>query len=236
MEEIGYLSGAIAHDFNNLLTGILGYATYLKTLVPEGSREYDAAACIEQSARRAAELTRRLLDCCHRGEPAFRPVGIDRVLEEAAGILSASVPGNVEVRANPGAPSAEVTGDADTLVRALLHLGTNAAEAMPGGGRVTLSSAPFVSDGNVAFDDVPVPAGDYVSIVVSDTGRGIPDSMREEVFAPFFTTKPEGEGAGLGLPMVSRCVRRHGGFLRVESAEGKGTSIEILLPARPSTA
>ncbi len=235
MEELGYLAGGIAHDFNNLLTGILGYATYMKTFLPEGSKGFDAAVCIEQSARRAAELTRRMLDYSSKGTPAHRPVEIDRLIEEAAGNLSASVAGNVKIRTNLGAPSVPVMGDPDTLVRAFLHLGANAADAMPEGGLLTLSSAPFVSDGTVAFDDVPVPAGDYVSIVVSDTGRGIPESLREQVFAPFFTTKPEGEGTGLGLPMVRRCVRKHGGFLRMESGEGKGTAFRILLPVRPST-
>jgi len=234
MEELGYLTGGIAHDFNNLLTGILGYASYLRTFLPEGSKGSEAAKAIEQSARRAAELTRRMLEYSRRDPPELRPEGIHRLLEEAIGILSASAAGNVEIRAELRAPSDRVMADRETLLRALLHLGTNAREAMPDGGRLTFSTEPFVSDGSVAFDGVPVPAGDYVSIGVSDTGRGIPDSIRKQVFDPFFTTKPEGAGAGLGLPLVSRCVRTHGGFLRLDSRAGAGATFRILLPIQSS--
>jgi len=235
MEELGYLAGQIAHDFNNLLTGILGYSTYLKTLLPRDSNGFEAAGCIEQSARRAADLTRRMLDYSHRETPEPRPVEIDRLIGEAIGVLSASVGPKVEIRADLSAPSGPVMGDPDTLLRALLHLGANANDAMPAGGVLTLSSGPFFSDGSVTFDDVPVPEGDYVSISVADTGRGIPDTLRDRVFAPFFTTKPEDTGTGLGLPMVGRCVRKHGGFLRVESREGAGTTVQILLPVQTST-
>ena len=235
MEELGYVAGQIAHDFNNLLTGILGYATYLKTFLDKDSKGFEAAGHIEQSARRAAELTRRMLDYSHRETPKLLPVEIDRLIGEAIGVLSASVGPKVEIRAELSAPSAPVMGDPDTLLRALLHLGVNASDAMPEGGLLTVSSMPFFSDGETTFGDVPVPEGDYVSISVSDTGRGIPESLQARVFAPFFTTKSEGEGTGLGLPMVSRCVRRHGGFLRVDSREGAGTTIQILLPVQPST-
>ncbi|MBP2675538.1 MAG: periplasmic sensor hybrid histidine kinase [Deltaproteobacteria bacterium] len=236
MEELGYLAGGIAHDFNNLLTGILGYASLLRTFLPEGGKGFEAAGAIEQSARRAAELTRRMLEYSQRESPPIQPVGIHRLIEEAAGILSATLPGNVEIRTDLRAPADTVMGDPEILERALLHLGANAGDAMPGGGRLTLATGPFASDGTTAFDNVPVPAGDYISLRVSDTGCGIPESIRNRVFAPFFTTKPEGRGTGLGLALVSRCARKHGGFLRLESREGEGTTFEILLPIRPSTA
>jgi signal transduction histidine kinase len=235
MEELGYLAGGIAHDFNNLLTGILGYASLLRTFLPEGGNGYEAAGAIEQSARRAAELTRRMLEYSRRESPPLRPVGIHRLIEEAAGILSATLPGNVEIRTDLRAPADTVMGDPEILERALLHLGANAGDAMPGGGRLTLATGSFASDGTTSFADVPVPEGDYISLRVSDTGCGIPESLRNRVFAPFFTTKPEGRGTGLGLALVSRCVRQHGGFLRLESREGEGTTFEILLPVRPST-
>jgi two-component system cell cycle sensor histidine kinase/response regulator CckA len=235
MEDLGYLTGGIAHDFNNLLTGILGYASYLRTFLPEGSKGFEAAKAIEQGARRAAGLTRRMLEYSRRDPPELRPEGIHRLLEEAIGVLSASVPGDVEIRAELRASCDRVMADRETLLRALLHLGTNAIDAMPGGGRLTFSTGPFVSDGSVAFDGMPVPAGDYVSIAVSDTGCGIPESIRKQLFDPFYTTKPEAAGTGLGLPMVSRCVRGHGGFLLMDSRAGEGTTFRILLPAQPSS-
>jgi len=127
-----------------------------------------------------------------------------------------------------------ILGDPNTLLRAILHLGINAIESMPDGGKLTISTHPFFSGGgDVVFDGLSVPEGEYVSITVSDTGCGIPESLHKQVFDCFFTTKPE--GSGIGLNMVSRCVRKHGGYLRMDTREG-GTNFEILLPILPSTA
>jgi two-component system cell cycle sensor histidine kinase/response regulator CckA len=230
MEAIGRLTGGIAHDFNNLLTGILGYSSLLKSFLPENGQGHEAAACIERSARRASQLTRQLLAYSRRETPTLRPVDLRRVTEEAIGILSRSVNKNVEIHADFHEPQEPVPGDAGTLVQALLNLGVNATDAMPGGGRLTFSTSPFVSDGEVYLNDVLVPEGKYVSICVTDTGCGIPEEIRDEVFSPFFTTKAPGEGTGLGLSMVYSCVRTHGGFVRLASSVGVGTTFQILLP------
>ena len=230
MEAIGRLTGGIAHDFNNLLTGILGYSSLLKTFLPENGRGYEAAAYIERSARRASELTRQLLAYSRREAPTFRPVDLRKVTGEAIEILSRSVNKNVEIHTDFHHPQEPVSGDAGTLVQALLNLGVNASDAMPGGGHLTFSTSTFVSDGEVYLNDVLVPEGRYVSICVADTGSGIPEEIRDEVFAPFFTTKAPGEGTGLGLSMVYSCVRTHGGFVRLVSSVGVGTTFQILLP------
>ena len=230
MEAIGRLTGGIAHDFNNLLTGILGYSSLLKTFLPESGKGHEAAAYIERSARRASQLTRQLLAYSRRETPTFRPVDLRKVTGEAIGILSRSLNRNVSIHTDFHTPQEPVSGDAGALVQALLNLGVNACDAMPDGGRLTFSTAPFVSDGEVHLNDVPVPEGRYVSICVSDTGSGIPEEIRGEVFAPFFTTKAPGEGTGLGLSMVYSCVRSHGGFVRLASGVGVGTTFQILLP------
>lgn len=230
MEAIGRLTGGIAHDFNNLLTGILGYSSLLKTFLPENGQGYEAAAYIERSARRASELTRQLLAYSRREAPKFRPVDLRKVIGEAIEILSRSINKNVEIHTGFHDPQEPVSGDAGTLVQALLNLGVNASDAMPGGGHLTFSTAPFVSDGEVYLNDVLVPEGRYVSIFVADTGSGIPEDIRDEVFAPFFTTKAPHEGTGLGLSMVYSCIRTHGGFVRLVSSVGVGTTFQILLP------
>ncbi|MCL2102772.1 MAG: HAMP domain-containing histidine kinase [Syntrophorhabdaceae bacterium] len=215
------------------MTGILGYASYLKTLLPEDEKKFHAANSIEISARRAADLTRLITEYSHKEMPTHKPVKIDQVAEEAFNELSAVAPDKVHISVEFGASAVLVLGDKDTLIRSLLHLGENAIEAMPDGGRLTISTRPFVSDGeNVEFDGFPVYRGDYVSIIVSDTGCGIPEQTRKQVFDCFFTTKPEGNG--IGLAMVRRCVRKHKGFLRMDSRED-GMVFEILLPALPST-
>jgi len=230
MEAIGRLTGGIAHDFNNLLTGILGYSSLLKTFLPENGKGYEAAAYIERSARRASQLTRQLLAYSRREAPTFRPVDLRRVIGETIEILSRSVNKNVRIHTDFQDPEEPVSGDAGTLVQALMNLGVNASDAMPGGGHLTFSTSPFVSGGDVFLNDVPVPEGRYISICVADTGGGIPEGIRDEVFAPFFTTKAPGEGTGLGLSMVYSCVRTHGGFIRLVSSVGVGTTFQILLP------
>jgi signal transduction histidine kinase/ActR/RegA family two-component response regulator len=230
MEALGRLTGGIAHDFNNLLTGILGYSSLLKTFLPENSRGYEAASYIERSGRRASELTRQLLAYSRRETPRFRPVDLRKVTGEAIEILARSVNRNIGIHGDFHHPQEPVAGDAGTLLQALLNLGVNAADAMPSGGHLTFSTAPFVSDGGVYLNDVLVPEGRYVSICVADTGSGIPEEIRNEVFAPFFTTKAPGEGTGLGLSMVYSCVRAHGGFMRLASSVGVGTTFQILLP------
>lgn len=230
MEAIGRLTGGIAHDFNNLLTGILGYSSLLKTILPQTGQGHEAADYIERSARRASQLTRQLLAYARRETPTFRPVDLRGVTGEAIGILSRSVNRNVEIHAEFHEPQEPVAGDACTLLQALMNLGVNASDAMPGGGHLTFSTSPFVSDGKVSLNDVLVPEGRYVSLCVADTGSGIPEEIRDEVFAPFFTTKAPGEGTGLGLSMVYSCVRSHGGFVRLVSSVGVGTTFQILLP------
>jgi CheY-like chemotaxis protein len=157
-------------------------------------------------------------------------VDLRKVTGEAIEILARSVNRNIAIHADFHHPQEPVAGDAGTLLQALLNLGVNAADAMPGGGHLTFSTAPFVSDGEVHLNDVLVPEGRYVSICVADTGCGIPEEIRGEVFAPFFTTKAPGEGTGLGLSMVYNCVRTHGGFMRLVSSVGVGTTFQILLP------
>ena len=236
MEAIGRLTGGIAHDFNNLLTGILGYASLLKTYLPEGGEGHEAAECIERSARRASELTRQLLAYSRREAPKLRPLEIRRVIGEAIGILSRSVNKNVEIRTAFRAEPDPVMGDPGSLIQALLNLGVNAGDAMPSGGVLTISTDPFASDGETLFGDVPVPEGRYVCVGVADTGIGIPESIRDRVFTPFFTTKAPGEGTGLGLPMVYSCVRSHGGFILLDSRPGQGTTFRILLPLAEKSA
>jgi len=234
METIGRLTGAVAHDFNNYLTGILGYSSLLKTRLPESGKEHEAAANIERSARRASELTRQLIAYSRRVALGPRPIDLRRILGEAPAILSRRVSGNVEIRTECGEIPEFVTGDAEWLTQALVDLGINAADAMPDGGVLTFSTSLFHSEGEIPAYNEVVPEGRYLSVSVSDTGAGIPESIRDQVFTPFFTTKPPEKAAGLGLPMVRSCVRAHGGYLRLLSREGKGTTVQILLPLDPS--
>ena len=232
LEDLGYVVGEIANDFNDLLTGILGYVARLKTLIPEDDQKFQTANAIEISARRAVELTHRIIRHSPKDTPKPRLFQINPIVEKAADKLSAAAD-NVRIITELQTPPGPIMGDSKMLLRALFHLGRNAIEAMPSGGLLTFSTHPFFSDGTTTFDGFPVPEGGYVSIVVSDTGCGIPESLREKVFDCFFTTKTE--GTGIGLTLTARCVRKHVGFLRVENRED-GVTFEILLPTKMSLA
>lgn len=235
LETLGRLTGAVAHDFNNLLTGILGYASILKSSAAEGGPDREAAETIERSARKASEMTRHLLNYLRGAVPEPRPVDLRKVIRDAADILSRSMNGNVEIRIEGEETPGPVRGNAEELVDALVNLGRNGADAMPGGGVLTFSTSMFLSDGRIRAFHATVPEGRYVSVCVSDTGSGIPEPIREQVFAPFFTTRAPGGGAGLGLPLVRGCMRAHRGYLRLASREGMGTTVQLLLPLDASS-
>jgi len=231
LEDLGYVVGEIANDFNDLLTGILGYASNLKTLIPEDDEKFQAANAIETSARRAVELTHRIIRHSPKDTPKPRLFQINPIVERAINKLSATGGDNVRIVTELGSPPGPIMGDPKMLLRALFHLGRNAIEAMPSGGLLTFSTRPFFSDGTTEFDGFPVPEGGYVSIVVSDTGCGITESVREQMFDCFFTTKEE--GTGIGLTLTARCVRKHGGFIRMENRKD-GVTFEVLLPTKLS--
>ncbi|MBI5418801.1 MAG: response regulator [Deltaproteobacteria bacterium] len=231
MEAIGRLAGGIAHDFNNLLTGILGYASLLKASLPAASEEFEAAYYIERAAKRAAEVTRQLLAYSRRETAISRPLNANRIINEAIDILSRSVNKNVRISADFRAARPTILGDPTALVQALMNLGVNANDAMPGGGALTFFTRDVASDGTRSIQGIPVAKGDYLSIRVSDTGSGIPETIKNKIFEPFFTTKEPGRGTGLGLSMVYGCVKSHNGYIFIDSREGEGTTFELLLPS-----
>lgn len=230
MEAIGRLAGGVAHDFNNLLTGILGYASLLKSTLPPDSEDYGAAVYIELAARRAAELTRQLLAYSRQEAVVTQPLNFQRVLSEAVEILSRSVHRTIRIRKEFHAERTTILGDPTALIQALLNLGMNAKDAMPGGGEITLTTGNVSFPGDREREGVLVSAGSYLVVRVSDTGTGIPEGIRQKIFEPFFTTKEPGRGTGLGLSMVYGCVKSHRGYIFVGSGTPRGTTFELLLP------
>jgi PAS domain S-box-containing protein len=219
MEAIGQLAGGIAHDFNNLLTVILGNLERLQSRV--GQSEARALAAIRRAAERGEALTRHMLAFARRQPLRPEPFDLNERLHEVAAFLQASLPANIELALdlNPGLSLVEA--DAEQLEVAIINLATNARDAMPNGGVLTFRTAIRRGDG----------AGPFVALTVTDTGFGIPAELRERVFDPFFTTKEIGRGTGLGLSRVYGFARQSGGAVELESEEGKGTSVTLLLPA-----
>jgi len=231
MEAIGQLTGGIAHDFNNLLAGISGSLELLERRVAEGRfvgvERYIVGA--QSSARRAAALTQRLLAFSRRQTLDPTPTNINRLISGTEDLIRRTVgPGiALEVVGAGGLWTTRV--DRSQLESALLNLCINARDAMSEGGRITIETANKWLDERAARER-ELPAGQYVSLCVTDTGTGMTPDVISHAFDPFFTTKPLGQGTGLGLSMIHGFVRQSGGQVRIYSEVGKGTTMCLYLP------
>ncbi len=231
MEAIGQLTGGIAHDFNNLLTGIIGSLEMLNTRLSQGrvdevSRYVTAA---RGAARRAATLTHRLLAFARRQPLEPKPTDTNRLVAGMEELIRRTVGPAIAVEVVGAAGLWPTLVDPNQLENALLNLCINARDAMPQGGRLTIETANRWLDERAA-NERDLPAGQYVSLCVTDTGTGIPPEVVSRIFDPFFTTKPTGQGTGLGLSMIHGFVRQSGGQVRVYSEVGQGTTMCLYLP------
>ena len=230
LESIGALAGGLAHDLNNILSPILMSAPMLSEMVsdPEGR---ELAEHIGTCAQRAADVVRQLL-LFARGQPGERvPVPIGHLLNEMHLLMRETFPRNIEPRVPTPQVLWSVMGDTTQIHQALMNLCVNARDAMPQGGRLTLAAENQAVDERLAASTDGAKPGDYVCLSVSDTGTGIAPEHLERIFEPFFTTKELGKGTGLGLASVLGIVRGHGGFVRIQSRAGQGTTFQFYLPA-----
>ncbi len=231
LESIGRLTGGIAHDFNNLLTVIIGNADMLAAELHHAPALAALAAMARTAGERAAELTNRLLAFARRQalEPKYlRPR--DNILGMLP-LLRRTLGENIQIiEAVQSQDSGFVYIDPGQLESAILNLCINARDAMPDGGRLTLSTRNVTLEGSRAGDDHDMVPGDYVVVTIADTGAGIPAEQMERIFDPFFTTKPTGKGTGLGLSMVYGFTKQSGGTVHIESSVGVGTTVKMYLP------
>ena len=232
LEAVGQLTGGIAHDFNNMLTGIIGGLDMIRRNLPETRSEkvdrYLSAASV--SAQRAAGLTQRLLAFSRRQSLDVVAVDVGALVEGIEDLLRRTLGENIalDVRRAPDLWRAKT--DANQLESALLNLTINARDAMPDGGRLTIETANVHLDAGYTETVDELEPGDYLVVAVSDTGTGMTESVIAKAFDPFFTTKPIGQGTGLGLSMIYGFAHQSGGHVRIESAEGRGTTITLYLP------
>ncbi len=231
MEAVGQLAGGIAHDFNNLLTAIRGYGELVRRGLPvddEGNRA-DIDEVIA-NADRAAELTRQLLAFSRRQVLQPRVVDPAAIVEGIAPLLRRLLGEQVELTAATRRDACCVKADSAQLEQVIINLAVNARDAMSGGGRLTIETAPVELGAEFARTHPEVTPGSFVALTVSDTGSGIDPEIQARIFEPFFTTKPAGEGTGLGLATVYGIVKQSGGFIYVESEPGRGATFTIYLP------
>ena len=230
MEAVSLLSAGIAHDFNNLLTVINGYNDLLLNSreLPEKSRH--CLSIMRGAGERAAGLARSLMAFSRRLPIEPRMVDLNESVGELVTLTRHLLPANVELSVVAAPCLGAVLADPGGLLQVLLNLVMNSRDAMPEGGKVRIQTANFELDAASSALHPFVPPGNYILLTVSDTGIGMDDETRKRIFEPFYTTKAPGAGTGLGLPMVRHIVKQSGGFLSVQSAKGKGTTVRIYLP------
>ena len=230
MEAVGRLAGGVAHDFNNLLVVIGGYADLLLDHTPKGHADRLKIEGIQHAAQRAAALTRQLLLFSRKQIPQTVRFELGRLAEESGEMLRRLLGENIHVEIHRGDSGVAVRGDPNHFSQVFVNLAVNARDAMPKGGEFTIavSRKTVLKEKDTPFPGVP--SGDYVELRVADTGCGMSPEVQAHLFEPFFTTKELGKGTGLGLSIVYGIVRQAGGHILVESHEGKGTVLTILMP------
>lgn len=229
LETIGALAGGMAHDLNNALSPILMGVQLLRKK-PHDEESGRMLTVMETNTHRGADLVRQVLTFSRGREGEMALVEVGRVVRELEEIIRQTLPKSIRVAAMVPADLWPVMGNATQLHQVLLNLCVNARDAMPGGGDLTLAA----DNVDLAADETAgIPGavpGQFVMLLVADTGSGIPPALLPLIFEPFFTTKPADQGTGLGLSTTARIVRAHGGFVKVRSEAGAGTTFEVYLP------
>jgi len=242
LQAVGQLAGGIAHDFNNLLTAILGTA---EAILERADTSAETAADLREMCRaidRGAALVRHLLAFSRQQTLQPRVVTVNAAVEDAAALLRRLLGERVALVLALEQPGRAVLIDPGQLDQVLINLAVNARDAMPEGGTLTLATGHATLYAPRPAATATIPPGRYVTIIVTDTGTGIPPDILPRIFEPFFTTRRTRGGSGLGLSTVLGIVRQSSGFLEVESTPGCGTRIILYLPrhretaARPATA
>src|SRR5881409_3641650 len=227
METIGRLTGAIAQQFNELLTAILARTAALAQSLPP-NRDIEE---LKVTAQRGAELVQRLLGFSRHRVLDLQPLILAEFVRDALDVLRRGLPANIEVQFEADEEGGVVEADPAAVKQILMHLVTNARDAMPKGGTLHVE----VRRARLDAADRPLHAwvepGSYVSIALSDTGVGMNAQTVARVFEPFFTTKPVGVGTGLGMSMAYGLVKQHRGYLHIYSEVGQGTTAKVYLPA-----
>src|SRR6266853_2272658 len=230
MEAIGRLAGGIAHDFNNLLGVIIGYGDLVSEQVGDNSSLHHPVEQIRKAADRASALTRQLLAFSRQQVRETRVLNLNAIVAEMAKMLPRLLGEDVELQTVLSSPLGPVKADQGQIEQVIMNLAVNARDAMPGGGKLSIETRNSRLDEEFAVRHPPMIPGEYVMLIVSDTGSGMDAQTQAHIFEPFFTTKEQGRGTGLGLATVYGFVKQSGGYVWVQSEPGIGSTFTIYLP------
>jgi signal transduction histidine kinase len=230
MASLGQLTGGIAHDFNNLLTAIQGYTQFAIDELGPGSPIRADLEEVEKAAKRAAALTSQLLAFSRKQILQPEVLDLNDLIREIKQILQRMIGEHIELLTVLSPTLGRVKADPTQMEQVILNLAINARDAMPDGGQLTIETANIELDSAWAREQIGGQPGEYVMLVITDTGTGIDDTIRKHIFEPFFTTKEVGKGTGLGLATVHGIVTQSGGYISVDSTPGEGASFRVYLP------
>ncbi len=232
MQALGTLSGGIAHDFNNILSAIIGYSELSMYDAPEGSPVPKRMERILQACQRAKELVEQILTLSRLNKTELQPVQPHLIVKEVLKLLEATLPATIEIRKKINSNSYTIMANSIQVHQILMNLCTNASHAMRGKkiGILDVSLDTLLVDENSIGKKLNLKPGQYIRIVVGDTGHGMDKGTMARIFDPYFTTKEKGEGTGLGLSVVQGIVENYSGAINVYSEAGQGTTFQIFLP------
>ena len=230
MEAIGTLAGGIAHDFNNILSGLLGYSQLAKLEIEKPEKAKKWIDQIIKSAQRASSLVKQILTFSRQTEYKRQHLKVSALLKETLKLLRSTIPANIEIIENIYS-NAHVMADSTQIHQVIMNLCTNAYHAMSGtGGQLTIELEKVHCSDINHNTNLKLGVEYYLKMVVSDTGHGIEDKIKNKIFNPYFTTKDTGKGTGLGLAVVDGIVKNHDGFIKCFSEVDKGSIFEVFWP------
>ncbi len=230
MEVVGQLASGVAHDFNNILAVIMGYSELIVAdSSPDNALHQDAQE-IRSAAERATALTRQLLIFSRKENLQPVVLDINTIPDSMDKMLRQLIGETIELNVMPGERLGRIKADPGYVAQVLMNLVINARDAMPNGGRLTITTRNVTSEDNYALNCADASPDGYVMLAVSDTGVGMPEEISARIFEPFFTTKPKGKGTGLGLATCQTIVKQCGGHMSVQSELGKGSTFKVFFP------
>jgi PAS domain S-box-containing protein len=230
MESVGQLAGGVAHDFNNILAAIINYNYIMKDMTPGDPDYLNAIDKISSLAERAAHITRSLLTYSRKQLFELNPLNINSILNNIDQLLHTFIDKNIELVTHPAEDDLIIMADENQIGQCLVNLVSNARDAMPEGGSLTITTeAMGINTAFILSHGFGIP-GAYALISVTDTGTGMDEETMLKIFDPFFTTKEVGKGTGLGLSMAFGIIRQHEGYIDVYSRQGHGTTFKLYFP------
>ena len=236
MQAVGQLAGGVAHDFNNILTAIIGHCDLMLLRHAPGDSDYDDIQQVKNNSNRAAGLTRQLLAFSRQQTLRPQVLQLPDVVADVSNLLKRLLDETIELEVRHGRNLGLVRADPGQLEQVIINLGVNARDAMPNGGKISISTQAIVAADVRALKSEILPIGDYTALFFTDSGNGIPPHVIGKIFEPFFTTKSVGKGTGLGLSTVYGIIKQSGGYIFADSKPGEGTTFSIYFPVHRPTA